>query len=346
MDDTRYCGDESSHVIWKGLHDKLKFGALRKATEEEVKFCGRWERQCPTTFEFTYSMVPYGEKLYKMKAREEGETSELTSKEKLEMSSLVGQLNWQSRQGRYDLAYGVSHVQQLMARGDPEAIVWLNKVIYRAKQPMVQKIAKISENDMVVVSASDAAYGCQPGGHSQGGMVIGIGDQRMLDGEGPFCILEASSMKIQRVVRCSMSAEVSMAASSYEHGDFIRASMAEMFCKDFRLRDWKLWASRWRHFLVIDAKTGFDVLSNESQTSDRKIQIDLAVLKQALTEGSSNSFVKWVPGHHMIADGMTKWFSNGSLAKGLCEGRWSLQDTTEAKVLRDEAAKRRKLYKK
>ena len=346
VDDTRYCGDETSHVIWEGLHSKLKFGALRKATDEEVKFCGRWEHQCPETFEFTYSMVPYGEKLYKMKPREEGDTTLLSSEEKLEMSSLVGQLNWQSRQGRYDLGYGVSHVQQLMAKNDPEAIVWLNKVVYRAKQPMLQKIPKIDEQDMVVISASDAAYGSQPGGHSQGGMVIGIGDQRMLDGEGPFCVLEAASMKIQRVVRCSMSAEVSMAASSYEHGDFIRASMAEMMCKGFHLRDWKLWASRWRHFLVIDAKTGFDVLSNESQTSDRKIQIDLAVLKQALTEGSSNSFVKWVPGHHMIADGMTKWFSNGSLAKGLVDGRWSLQDTAEAKELRDVAAKRRKSYKK
>ena len=189
-------------------------------------------------------MVPYGEKLYKMKPRDEGDSTPLTAAEKLEMSSLVGQLNWQSRQGRYDLAYGVSNVQQLMAKNDPEAIVWLNKVVYRAKQSMMQKLPKIDVNNMVIISASDAAYGSQPGGHSQGGMVIGIGDQRMLDGEGSFCILEASSMKIQRVVRCSMSAEVSMAASSYKHGDFIRASMAEMFCRDFRLRDWKLWGSR------------------------------------------------------------------------------------------------------
>ena len=155
VDDTRYCGDETGASIWEGLHAKLKFGALRKATEEEVKFCGRWERQCPTTFEFTYSMVPYGEKLYKMKPRDEGDSTPLTAAEKLEMSSLVGQLNWQSRQGRYDLAYGVSNVQQLMAKNDPEAIVWLNKVVYRAKQPMVQKIPKIDVNDMVIISASE-----------------------------------------------------------------------------------------------------------------------------------------------------------------------------------------------
>ena len=38
VDDTRYCGNETSASIWEGLHAKLKFGALRKATEEEVKF--------------------------------------------------------------------------------------------------------------------------------------------------------------------------------------------------------------------------------------------------------------------------------------------------------------------
>ena len=48
----------------------------------------------------------------------------------------------------------------------------------------------------------------------------------------------------------------------------------------------------------------------------------------------------------MIADGMTKWFHNGSLSKGLMDGKWSLQDTAEAKELRDVAAKRRKSYKK
>ena len=137
-----------------------------------------------------------------------------------------------------------------------------------------------------------------------------------------------------------------MAATSFEHGDYVRAALSELIFRDFRLKTWKLWASRWPHFLVIDAKTGFDVLNNDTQTSDRKVQIDLAVLKQALTESNSNSFVKWVPGRRMLADATTKWYDNGSLALALKEGRWSLMDTQEAMDLRRSAAERRQATKR
>ena len=96
---------------------------------------------------------------------------------------------------------------------------------------------------------------------------------------------------------------------------------------------------------MIDAKTGFDVLTSEAQTSDRKIQIDLAVLKQALLEDRSNAFARWVPGHHMVSDGLTKWFGNKVLQKALMEGRWSLKDTDEAQGLRQTAAEQRKRFK-
>lgn len=252
-----------------------------------------------------------------------------------------------ARQGRYDLSYGVSHVQQLAHRDTKEAVNMLNKLVYIAKQPASQVVKKMNGKmeDLIVISASDAAYGAQPGGRSQGGVVVGIADSNILEGDGNIAIVEGFSMKIQRVVRCSMSAEVSMAATAFEHGDFVRAALCEMLYGQFQLKDWKLWAAKWRHYLVIDAKTGFDVPTNESQTSDRKVQIDLAVLKQALMEDSANNFVRWVPRHHMVADGAAKWYGNGELQRALQEGRWSLKDTDEAKQLRSEAARRRKCRK-
>ena len=197
----------------------------------------------------------------------------------------------------------------------------------------------------MVLSASDAAYGAQPGGYSQGGLLVALADPDILEGDGRLAVIEAASMKIQRVVRCSMSAEVSMAATAFEHGDFVRAALSEIIHGRFVLKDWKLWANRWRHFLVIDAKTGFDVLTSESQTSDRKIQIDLAVLKQALLEDQSNSFARWVPGHHMVSDGLTKWFGNKALQRALTEGIWSLKDSDEAAGLRQTAADQRRKLK-
>ena len=345
VDDTRYCGDETSQEIWDQVHAALNFGDYRKATDGWVKFCGRWEKQNAETFEFEYCMDNYAVNLEKMK-NEESE-GVLTSHEKKQMASIIGQLNWMARQGRFDLSYGVSHVQQLMARGERSAIDWLNKLVYRAKQNTIQKISRLEGewDDLVVLSASDAAFGAQPGGYSQGGLVVAVAEKKILEGEGKLNIVEACSMKIQRVVRCSMSAEISMAATAFEHGDFVRAAWSELVFRDFNVASWKTWSSRWPHYLVIDAKTGYDVLNNDSQTSDRKIQIDLAVLKQALVEGHSN-FVRWVPGRHMLADAMTKWSPNGALNDAMARGIWSLQDTPEAMKLRSTAAQKRKVYRK
>ena len=113
-----------------------------------------------------------------------------------------------------------------------------------------------------------------------------------------------------------------------------------MLHQDFDLPRWKWHASRWKHYLVIDAKTGYDVLSSESMTSDRKIQIDAAVLREALVEEGAANYVRWMPGKEMISDGLTKW----SDLQVLGEGRWSLVDTAEARRLRHEAAERKKRY--
>ena len=149
-------------------------------------------------------------------------------------------------------------------------------------------------------------------------------------------------MKIHNFVRCSVSAELSMAAESFEHGDFIRAALAEVIFADFKLRSWKWYASHWKHYLVIDAKTGYDVLASEAQTSDRKILIDAAVLRQALVEEGSGNFIRWMPGKEMISDGLTKWSDNGAPPQVTQEGRWSLVDTEEAQALRREAANRKR----
>ena len=42
-----------------------------------------------------------------------------------------------------------------------------------------------------------------------------VGHSDILSGNGAVAVLEAQSMKIQRVVRCSMSAELSMAAEAF-----------------------------------------------------------------------------------------------------------------------------------
>ena len=347
VDDTRYAGDESAQEIWDALHQRLKFGQHRKATDGWQKFCGRYERQDPQTFEFYYTMEDYITKIPEILKEEcAAEKGPLTEKERVKIGSILGQVNWAARQGRYDLSYGVSHCQQLAGAGLREAMEWTAKLVSRARKEVEVKVTKLDCDlkEAIVISASDAAYAAQPKEHSQGGVMCLLANPKVLEGVAPVAVLEAQSMKIQRVVRCSMSAELSMAAEAFEHGDFVRAVLAETLFADFEIRRWKWFASRWPHYLVIDAKTGYDVLNSEAMTSDRKIMVDAAVLREALIEEGTANYVRWIPGREMVSDGLTKWSDNGVLLQVLREGRWSLVDNEEAQRLRREAAERKKRY--
>ena len=346
VDDTRYAGDETSQEIWDKLHQKLKFGKLRKATDGWTKFCGRWERQDPTTLEMVYSMDEYCAKIPDLEAAFAKDGKDLTAEDRVKLGSILGQVNWAARQGRYDLSYGVSHCQQLAGLGMGEAREWVKKVVQRAKKSLEVRVPRLGceIEEMVVISASDAAYAAQPRSASQGGVICLIAHPKVTEEPAPVAIIEGQSMKISRVVRCSMAAELSMAAEGFEHGDFMRAVLAELMMPKFELRRWKWFASRWRHYLVIDAKTGYDVLNNESMTSDRKIMIDAAALREALVEEGAENFVRWIPGLEMIADGLTKWSDNGVLQKVMTSGEWCLVDTEQARQLRYEAGCRKRKY--
>eukprot|EP00435_Cladocopium_sp_Y103_P067474 s325_g30.t1 len=346
VDDTRYTGDATAKQLWEELHKRLKFGQHRKATDGQTKFCGRYEVQDPITKEFTYSMADYVQNIPEVPQYNGTKEAKLEDGERLRLSSVLGQVNWAARQGRYDLSYGVSHCQQMIGQGTKEAIDWARRLWKRAQEKVEIKVPKLGCNleDIVVVSASDAAFAAQPNGGSQGGVTCLLAHPGVTDGEAPVAIVEALSMKIQRVVRCSMSAELSMAAEAFEHGDYIRAVLAEVLNPNFELKRWKWYASRWKHYLVIDAKTGYDVLNSECMTSDRKIMIDAAVLREALTEEGMENYVRWMPGREMVSDGLTKWLDNHVLGRVMMSGRWSLVDTPEAKKLRAEAAERKRRY--
>ena len=202
-----------------------------------------------------------------------------------------------------------------------------------------------SLDDMVLISVSDAAYGAMPGGHSQGGNLVMMAHPQVLQGSGPVCILEGNSTKVHRVVRCSMSAEISALATAYEHGDFVRAVLAELLDADFKVQRWKAQVSRWRHVLATDAKTGYDAVSSEVLPSDRKIAVDVAVL-WAVLEADVGCFIRWVPGSEMAGDGLTKWGHNKVLCRVIAQGEWAPADNEQAQALRKLAAVKKAMWRK
>ena len=348
VDDTRYAGAPSAERIWKALHQRLDFGKKRMATEGWSKFCGRFEKQDPETFELYYSMENYCKDIPLVREREKDDMDRpLTDADRKMIASVVGQLAWAARQCRYDLCYGCSHVQQLVGEGSAQALTMLNKVVRRSKQNVVVKAANLGcdLSEVVFLSISDAAYGSQPRGGSQGGIMVAMAHPDIQHGKAPCLVLEGMSAKLQRVVRCSMSAELSVAATAYEHGDYVRAVFSEMTCFNFMLTSWKMTASLWKHILVFDAKVAYDALQSESSPTDRKLIVDIAILREALEDPQGHSYVRWVPGREVPCDSLTKWFGNDALLRVLQEGQWSLMDTDLAKDLREKVAMRKRLHK-
>ena len=56
------------------------------------------------------------------------------------------------------------------------------------------------------------------------------------------------------VARASMAVEAAWASLGYEHADYIRVAFAEILNSGFKLRAWRLFASSWRLFAVLDAR--------------------------------------------------------------------------------------------
>ena len=348
VDDTRYAGAPTADDIWEQLHQRLNFGKKRKATEGWSKFCGRFEKQDPQTFEVTYSMTEYCQSIPYLKERDSSDMDRpLTSHEKTEIASIIGQINWAARQCRYDLSYAASHTQQLAGKGSPQALMWANKVVRRSKSDVTMKVVNLGceLNEMVVLSISDAAYAAQPGGGSQGGLLIGLAHPGILHGSAPIILVEGQSSRIQRIVRCSMAAELSEAATAFEHGDYVRAVLSEMLNVKFSLRNWKLFSSTWKHVLVLDAKVAYDAISSETTPTDRKLIVDIAILREAIEMEENQAFIRWVPGKEIPTDGMTKWYDNGALIRVMEFGSWSLVDTELAAKIRSLAAERKRRLK-
>lgn len=58
----------------------------------------------------------------------------------------------------------------------------------------------------------------------------------------------------------------------------------------------------------VDGKTVFDVISKNAKTTDERLQMDVAALKESYCKGERDS-IAWIPGPINAADGLTKIIS-------------------------------------
>ena len=346
VDDVRLVVDpEAQDEIRDKLNSLFSFGEWQKP-EEWTKFCGRYERQLPDC-SVQFQMDDYAERIIEPPLRLPGQRHPLQPNEKKWIGTICGQLNWMARQCRADLSFGVSRVQQLAGVDDPGALAELKILVDRANVSTTIKYEHLGCDlaQMVMIAASDASFAGMPRGRSQGGCVVCLANPAILHGTAKVSVLLWHSGLLKRVVRSSLAAEISQAALAMEEGDFCRALLAEMTQKTFSLSSWLPSVAMWQLVLVLDSRTGYDLLNGTALGEDKRLAIDIAAMKQALQEDGAGRLVRWVPGEELIADDLTKLTGNGKLMQVLATAMWALKDTDAARKLRQDAAARKRAYR-
>ena len=199
--------------------------------------------------------------------------------------------------------------------------------------------------DAIFLAPSDASQGSMPREGSQAGYATVVASPNILEGEAPANILDTVSCRIKRVVRSSLAAEVASANLALEHGEFARCCLAEIWDPCFRLQAWQVSAAKWRLILVLDAKTGYDVLQHDTVAQDRRVEIDVAALRETLRQDGYAAAARWLPGPQHLADGLTKKYGNGVLEAVMENCRWSLVETEDVRDAREKQRKTRKAIK-
>ncbi|CAL1141583.1 unnamed protein product [Cladocopium goreaui] len=345
VDDVRLIAEpEKEKEVTERLNSLFTFGDWNRPTDW-TKFCGRFEKQLEDGTVLV-QMDNYSERLSDSPQRTRGEAHPLLPNERKWIGTICGQLNWMARQCRADLAFGVSRVQQLAGVADPAALTELRVLVERARMPVTVKFTALGCDikDMVVIYTSDASFAGMPRGRS-GGFAVGFANPEILAGSAPINVVHYHSGLLKRVVRSSLAAEISQAAHTLEEGDFIRALLAEMIYEGFSLKMWLTHVARWKLVLVLDSRTGYDLLNGTGLGEDKRLAIDIAAMRQSLHEDGAARLVRWVPGEEIIADDLTKLCGNQKLMTVLSTSRWALKDTEVAKRLRADAAARKRTYR-
>ena len=223
----------------------------------------------------------------------------------------LGSTMFLASQGMAWLAGETSILGGEVPTGTMETVKKVNKLVRMAHETATVVIIFRPIKDPVFVTWHDAAWAARKSGSSQGGMVIGMAERRILHNEkSPVSVIQGSSRKLPRVARSSLSAEVQMGTIANEEQEYVRLAWHEM-CTGQRPSHHNIQDAlrATTGTLVTDCKAMYDSVMRACSAGlgcggDKRSAIEALAMKQSMT--AAQTLLRWVHSEAMAADGLTK----------------------------------------
>ena len=143
-------------------------------------------------------------------------------------------------------------------------------------------------NTCRIVLLSDASFANNVDLKSQLGYLI-----LLVDGSNKCNILHYGSNRCKRVCRSVMAAELHALTLGFDYAIIIREMLNEILGRMLKIE------------AMIDSKTVFNVIAKDSQTTERRLQIDALGIRQSYNTVELSK-LSWIPGTLNLADPLTK----------------------------------------
>lgn len=195
------------------------------------------------------------------------------------------------------------YTQTMFSNESEEAIRLLKKAVKIMKTgPSMNgiKFLSIPAESMEVVVCIDAAFATNSDKSSQLGVLAMIRNKHTMD----VNIIHFSSSKSKRVAKSVLAAELFSMIDGYDVGFSIKEAVVRMTgLKNVELT------------LQTDSKSLYDLVISLAQTTERRLQIDLEILREGYERREISNIV-WIAGNQNPADDLTKPDKrNGTLAQ-------------------------------
>ena len=167
-----------------------------------------------------------------------------------------------------------------------------NRVLRRLRENEISLFfTRLDTQSCYFVGFCDASFANLPDNGSQGAYIIFL-----IDKTGSYSVIAWQSRRIRRVVHSTIAAECLAAVEVAETCVYLNKTLQLMLGKNNK---------EIPITILCDNKSLVDQLHTTTAIENKRLRIDISVLKDMLQEGDISQF-KWVPTELQIANALTK----------------------------------------